>query len=67
MKNVNIKARRAELGISQRELARRMGVKPASVAQWDSGETLPAAAKLPQLACILECSIDALFGINCGA
>jgi len=56
-----IKELRERLGISQSELARRMGVKHPSVVQWENGEAMPAAAKLPRLAAVLECTIDELY------
>lgn len=34
-----IKERRMELGVSQAELARQVGVKPQAVTQWESGAT----------------------------
>ena len=59
---MKIKELREKRGITLSGLAREMGVKPSSVAQWETGEAMPAAAKLPLLASILSCTIDALFG-----
>jgi len=59
---MKIKELREKRGITLSGLAREMGVKPSSVAQWETGEAMPAAAKLPTLASILNCTIDALFG-----
>ena len=59
---MEIKKLRQSRNISQEELARRMGVKRPSVVQWEQGTAMPAAAKLPMLADILGCTIDALFG-----
>jgi transcriptional regulator with XRE-family HTH domain len=36
-----IKALRAELDISQAELARRLGVTPSTVARWEAGQSAP--------------------------
>ena len=58
---MKIKELRELRGITQTELARAMEVKQSSVAQWEKDESMPAAAKLPRLAAILNCSIDALF------
>lgn len=58
---MKIRELREHRGITQTELARAMDVKQSSVAQWEKDESMPAAAKLPRLASILNCSIDALF------
>jgi len=58
---LKIKELREQCGITQTELARAMEVKQSSVAQWENEEALPSAAKLPRLAEVLKCSIDALF------
>lgn len=59
---MRIRELRERLGISQSELARRMGVKHTSVIQWETGKTMPTADKLPRLASILEVTIDELYG-----
>lgn len=59
---MEIKKLRQDCKLSQEELARRMGVKRPSVVQWEQGTAMPAAAKLPLLADIFGCTIDALFG-----
>ena len=59
---MKIKDLRERAGISKTELARIMGVDVAAVCRWDSGDAMPRAAKLPKLADVLGCSIDALFG-----
>ncbi len=42
--------RRAELGLSQTELARRLGVSQPTVARWESGEHVPEIGTLVRLA-----------------
>lgn len=64
---MKIKELRERRGMTQTELARAMEVKNSSVAQWENNEAMPAAAKLPKLAAILECSIDALYGREANA
>lgn len=59
---MRIKELREAAGISQAELVRAMGVDQAAVFRWENGQTMPRAAKLPQLADLLGCSIDDLFG-----
>lgn len=58
---MRIRELRERLGISQAELARRMGVKHTSVIQWETGKAMPAAAKLPKLAEVLGVEIGELF------
>lgn len=54
---MRIRELRERRGISQSELARRMGVKHPSVVQWETGKAMPAAAKLPKLAEVLGVEI----------
>lgn len=49
-------------GLTQAELAEKMGVTQSLVAMWERGAVLPSAEKLPRLADLLGCSIDALYG-----
>lgn len=45
-------------GITQNELGERIGVSFQAVSKWERGETLPDTAILPDLAKILETTID---------
>lgn len=56
-----IKVLRENLKISQTKIAEILGVKQSAVSQWETGETIPRADKLPELAKILGCTIDDLF------
>lgn len=56
-----IEYRRKRIGISQIELANKIGVSQANVSQWESGSALPRSDKLPALAKALNCKIDDLF------
>ncbi len=47
-------------GLTQAELGERLGVTFQSVSKWERGETLPDTALLPDLANVLETSIDNL-------
>ena len=58
---MKIRELREKRGFTKSELARAVGVKPSSEAQWENNEAMPSAAKLPQLAGILQCTIDELF------
>ena len=44
-----IKALRAHLGWSQQKLAKRIGVNPSTVRQWEKGQTEPHGAALKAL------------------
>lgn len=59
---MKIKELREKAGISKSQLAKIMDVDFAAVSRWDSGESMPRAAKLPKLADLFGCSIDDLFG-----
>ena len=48
-------------GIQRIQLARRHGVSPSCITN-GCRTALPSADKLPRLAAILQCSIDALYG-----
>ena len=41
---------------------RAMNVDSAAVCRWESGKVLPRASKLPALADLFHCTIDALYG-----
>ena len=60
--SLKLKAIRERHGISQKALAQTVGVGRSTVAMWENGSILPNAAKLPELADALGCSIDALYG-----
>jgi len=53
-----ISALRKSKGITQSELGERVGVSFQAVSKWERGETLPDIAVLPDLARVLETSID---------
>lgn len=59
---MKIRELRETAGLSKTDVAREMGVDLAAVSRWDSGESMPRAAKLPKLAALFHCTIDDLFG-----
>ena len=61
-----IRARRTEAVLTQAELAERLHVSAQSVSKWERGESLPDTPTLPDLACILNCSVDVLLGGHTG-
>jgi len=64
MKEINIANvlvnKRKEKGITQDELANYIGVSKASVSKWETGQSYPDVALLPQLAAYFNISIDDL-------
>lgn len=52
---------RKALGLTQEELARRLGVTKAAVSKWELGQSMPDAALLPSIAAQFALSIDELF------
>ena len=55
-----LKKMRLKRGLSQEDIAKKMGVTPATVCRWENGEFLPRADKLIALAKVLKCSVSAL-------
>lgn len=51
-------------GLTQGELGERLGVSFQAVSKWERGETLPDIALLPDLAHILETTVDFILSSN---
>lgn len=62
IKIIRLKELRRASGVTQADLARMMGVTQSVIAQWERGASMPSSAKLPELADVLHCTIDELFG-----
>lgn len=56
----NIRQLRTEKGYSQAALAEKIGVSQQAVTQWETGDAMPRADKLPELARLLGCKVDDL-------
>ena len=56
-----VKYRKA-LGLTQEGLAQKLGVTNQAVSKWESGQSCPDIALLPQLADLFGITIDELFG-----
>lgn len=54
-------ARREKAGLSQEEVALALKIDRSTVAKWETGASYPRADKLPAIAALYGCSIDALF------
>lgn len=59
----NIREYRKKHGLTQEELAARLGASYQSVSRWENGTTYPDIEMLPSVAEMLGISIDELFGI----
>ncbi len=53
---------RANSGLTQKQLAEKIGVKNYIIGNWEQGRTEPSVKDLIDLANIFECSIDYLLG-----
>jgi len=58
----NISRYRKLKNITQEELANKLGITFQAVSKWETGQTYPDITLLPNLAAILELSIDKLMG-----
>lgn len=59
--DTRLKQLRETSGMTQTELAQRLGVGQSTIAMWETGESFPRTDKLPELAKIFGCTIDELF------
>ena len=57
----NILKYRKKSGLSQEELANKLGVTFQAVSKWENAKAAPDIAFLPMMADVFECSIDDLF------
>lgn len=57
----NLRSLRKNAGLTQKELASKLGVTHASISLWEAGIQYPSADKLPALAKALGCRIDDLY------
>ncbi|MCL2189664.1 MAG: helix-turn-helix domain-containing protein [Defluviitaleaceae bacterium] len=69
MDNVRVGNRIAQLrkknGFTQEALAEKFGISPQAISKWENGHTLPETALLPQLAALLQTSIDSILLTSC--
>lgn len=56
-----IKLHREKSGLTQQQLAKKLGLYQSTIAMWEAGDRLPRSDKLPELAKVLGCSIDDLY------
>ena len=59
-----IASKRKELGVTQMELAEKMGVTDKAVSKWERDLSYPDISSLPKLAEIFEMSVDELMQVK---
>ena len=59
-----LKCLRQERGMTQAELAERLGVSPSAVGMYEQGRREPEGALLARIAAILRCSADELLNVD---
>jgi transcriptional regulator with XRE-family HTH domain len=57
---VNFARAREEAGLSIAEAAQKLGITPAAIYQWESGDTFPDGRRLPEIARVYGTTVDAL-------
>lgn len=55
-----LKRYRAEMGLSQAELATKLGVAQSTIAQWETGVRTPRARVILAIAGLINCTVDDL-------
>lgn len=56
-----IKELREKAGLTQAQLAEKLGASQSAVALWETGARMPRSDKLPKLAEVLGCTVADLF------
>lgn len=56
----NVCELRKAKGLTQSELAEKLGVTQQAVAKWEARTAMPSLANLLEMAKVLECSVDEL-------
>lgn len=64
MKSEKLKQLRMEKGLTQSQLAKRLGVSPSAVGMYEQGRREPDGDLLARMASVLECSTDELLGVE---
>lgn len=57
---MNLRKMRERCGITQTELARRLGIRQNTITQWESGRRSPRVSEITRLADAVECTLDEL-------
>ena len=56
------KSRRLQLGLNQREISEKLNIQRSTITNYEKGNITPTAEKLPEIADILNTSVDYLLG-----
>lgn len=64
MLNENIQSLRKEAGLTQEQLAGKLGVTRQTVSKWENGASVPDADILSQMASVLDVSVSELLGMS---
>ncbi|MBA4543819.1 MULTISPECIES: helix-turn-helix transcriptional regulator [Thermoactinomyces] len=64
MFSARLRAARKSLGLNQKDLAKKIGVKPTTYSNWETDVALPRAEELKKLSNVLGVSIDYLLGVT---
>lgn len=59
---MSFESARKKAGLTQKELAEKLGVDQSAVSFWETGKRAPRGGRLLRLADVLNCTIDELFG-----
>ena len=59
-----VRQKRKELGLTQEQAARRLGVSPAAVSKWESGQSLPDTPLFAPLARLLHTDLNTLLSFE---
>ena len=59
-----VRCKRRELGLTQEQAARRLGVSPAAVSKWESGQSLPDTPLFALLARLLHTDLNTLLSFE---
>ena len=62
-----VKELRLKAGLTQSQLAEKVGTDRSTVTKWELGESFPRASMIPALAAALNCSVADLFGESKGS
>jgi DNA-binding XRE family transcriptional regulator len=58
---VTLKAARVNIGLTQEELAKEVGVSPVTIWKWETGKAEPRLSQAKRLCDICKVSIDDIF------
>ena len=61
---MRIAAARREIGLTQKELAEKVGVSAQAVSKWERGVSCPDISILDELAGALKLSLNSLLGVE---